>query len=137
MKSKHLKTILLFTAIILLSFHYNFKALQKGIQRFRRGEPDQITIYENRFLALKAMLENHSVVGYVSDYDNNSDEDGIAFSMTQYVLAPILLARGKKRDFIVGNFHRAKPNVKAIEIENLSMYKDFGNGVILFKRMDN
>lgn len=137
MKSKHLKTIFLFTAIIVLSFHFNFKALLKGIQRYQRGEPDQITIYEKRFMELKAMLENHLVVGYVSDYNDNSDENGIAFSMTQYVLAPILLVRGTKRDFIVGNFHRAKPNINAFEKENLSIYKDFGNGVILFERMDN
>ena len=83
------------------------------------------------------MLENHLVVGYVSDYDDNSDENGIAFSMTQYVLSPILLVRGTKRDFIVGNFHRAKPNYKAFEKENLSMYRDFGDGVILFEGMDN
>lgn len=137
MKSEHIKTIFLFTTIILLSFHYNFKALQKGIQRYQRGEPDQITIYEKRFLALKAMLDNHSVVGYVSDYDDNSDENGMAFSMTQYVLAPILLVRGTKRDFIIGNFQNAKPNIKAFEKENLSVYKNFGNGVILFERMDN
>ena len=77
------------------------------------------------------------VVGYVSDYDDNSDEDGIAYSMTQYVLAPIILVRGKKRNFIVGNFHSANPNIKAYEKENLSLYRDFGNGVILFERMDN
>ena len=88
-------------------------------------------------MALKAMLENHLVLGYVSDYADSSDESGIAFSMTQYVLAPILLVRGTKRDLIVGNFHRAKPNIKAFEKENLSIYKDFGNGVILFERMDN
>jgi hypothetical protein len=137
MTSKHIKTIFIFAAIILLSFHYNFKALQKGIQRLKRGEPDQITLYEKRFLALKAMLENHSVVGYVSDYDDNSDENGIAFSKAQYVLVPIRLVRGTKRDFIIGNFQNAKPNIKAFEKENLSIYKDFGNGVILFERMDN
>ena len=137
MKSKHFKTIILFTAIIVLSFHYNLRALQKGIQRYKRGEPDQITIYERRFRELKAMLLNQLIVGYVSDYDDDSDEDGIAFSMTQYVLAPILLVRGTKRKFIVGNYHRSKPNIKGFEKENLSMYKDFGDGVILFERLDN
>ena len=137
MKSKHLKTIFLFLYSKTAFGFYNFKALQKGIQRYQRGEPDQITIYEKRFMELKAMLQNHLVVGYVSDYADNSDENGIAFSMTQYVLSPILLVRGTKRDFIVGNFHRAKFNIKAFEKENLSMYKDFGNGVILFERMDN
>ena len=137
MKSKHIKTIFLFAAIIVLSFQYNFRALQKGIERYKRGEPDQITIYEKRFMALKAMLQNSLVIGYVSDYDDNSDENGIAFSMTQYVLSPILLVRGTKRDVIVGNFQNVKPNIKAFEKENLSIYKDFGNGVILFERMDN
>jgi hypothetical protein len=137
MKSKHLITLLLFAAIIIFSFYNNFKALQKGIQRYKRKELDQITIYEKRFMELKEVLQNHLVVGYVSDYDDNPNEDGIAYSMTQYVLAPITLVRGIKRNFIVGNFHSAKPNIKAYEKENLSLYRDFGNGVILFERMDN
>ncbi len=137
MKSKHLKVLFLFTAIIIFSFHNNFKALQKGIQRYKRKESDQITLYEKRFMELKEFLQNHLAVGYVSDYDDNSDEDGIAYSMTQYVLAPIILVRGIKRNFIVGNFHSAKLNIKAYEKENLSLYRDFGNGVILFERMEN
>lgn len=137
MKSKQLKTIFLFTAIIIFSFQNNFKALQKGIQRYNRKEPDQITLYEKRFIELKEFLQNHLVVGYVSDYDDNSNENGLAYSMTQYVLAPIILVRGIKRNFIVGNFHGAKPNIKAYENEKLSIYRDFGNGVILFERMDN
>jgi len=137
MKSKHLKIIFLFAPIIILSFHYNFKALQKGIQRYNRKELDQITVYEKRFFTLKEFLQNHLVVGYVSDYDDNSNENGIAYTMTQYVLAPIILVRGVKRNFIVGNFHSAKPNIKAYEKENLSLIRDFGNGVILFERTDN
>ena len=65
MKAKHLKTIFLFAAIIILSFHYNFKALQKGIQRYNSKELDQITIYEKKFIGLKEFLGNHLVVGYV------------------------------------------------------------------------
>jgi hypothetical protein len=137
MKSKHLKALFLFAAIIIFSFHNNLQALQKGIERYKRKELDQVTIYEKKFIELKAFLQDHMVVGYVSDYDANSDEDGMAYGMTQYVLAPIILVRGKKRNFIVGNFHSANPNIKAYEEENLSLYRDFGNGVILFQRVDN
>jgi hypothetical protein len=137
MKSKHLIALFLFAAIIIFSFYNNFKAMQKGIQRYKRKELDQITIYEKKFTELKEVLQNHLTVGYVSDYDDKSNEDGIAYGMTQYVLAPIILVRGIKRNFIVGNFHSAKPNIKAYEKENLSLYRDFGNGVILFERMDN
>jgi len=111
--------------------------MHKGIQRYNRKGIDQISIYENRFIELKAFLQNNLVVGYISDYDDNSNEDGIAYSMTQYVLAPIILVRGIKRHFIVGNFQSAKPNVTAYEKENLSLIMDFGNGVTIFERMDN
>ena len=37
MKSKHIKTIFLFTAIILLSFHYNLKAFEK----------ENLSVYKN------------------------------------------------------------------------------------------
>jgi hypothetical protein len=137
MKSKNLKVLFVFSAIIIFSFHNNLQALRKGIERYKRKELDQVTIYEKKFIELKAFLQDHMVVGYVSDYDDNSDEDGMAYGMTQYVLAPIILVRGKKRNFIVGNFHSANPNIKAYEEENLSLYRDFGNGVILFQRVDN
>ena len=137
MKSKHIKIIFLFAAIIILSFHYNFKAMHKGVQRYNRQELDQITIYENRFIELKDFLQNSLAVGYISDYDDNSKENGLAYSMTQYVLAPVILVRGIKRNFIVGNFQSANPDVKACEKENLSLIMDFGSGVILFERMDN
>ena len=137
MKSKRLKIIFLFAPIILLSFQGNFKALQKGIERYHRKELDQITVYEKRFIGLKEFLQNHSVVGYVSDYDDNSNGDGIAYTMAQYVLAPIILVRGIKRNFIIGNFNSAKPDIKAYQKENLSLIRDFGNGVILFERMDH
>ena len=137
MKSKHIKTIFLFAAIIILSFSSNFKAMHKGIQRYNRKEIDQISIYENRFIELKAFLQNQLVVGYISDYDDSSSEDGIAYSMTQYVLAPIILVRGIKRHFVVGNFQSAIPDVKTYEKENLSLITDFGRGVILFERVDS
>ena len=137
MKSKHLKIIFLFAAIIILSFQGNFKALQKGIERYHRKELDQITVYEKRFIELKEFLQNHLVAGYVSDYDDNSNEDGIAYTMAQYVLAPIILVRGMKRNLIIGNFNSAKPDIKAYQKENLSLIRDFGNGVILFERMEN
>jgi len=137
MKSKYLKVLFILTAIIIFSFLNNFKALQKGIQRYKRKELDQITIYEKRFIELKEFLQNHLVVGYVSDYDDYSIEGGLAKSMTQYVLAPVILVHGIKQNFIVGNFHSAKPNIKAYEKEKLSLNRDFGNGVILFERMDN
>lgn len=137
MKSKHIKTIFLFAAIIILSFSSNFKAMHKGIQRYNRKEIDQISIYENRFIELKTFLQNQLVVGYISDYDGSSNEDGIAYRMTQYVLAPIILVRGIKRHFVVGNFQSARPDVKTYEKENLSLIMDFGRGVILFERVDS
>jgi hypothetical protein len=112
-------------------------ALIKGVQRYNRDEQDEITLYEKRFAGLKAFLQNHEVVGYVSDYDDRSDDDGMAYAMTQYVLAPTILARGIKRDLIVGNFHRTIPNIKEYQKKNLAPIRDFGNGVILFEKMDH
>ena len=104
------------------------------MQRYNNRELDQISIYEKRFGELKAVLQNQSIVGYVSDYEAKSDDDGNAFGMTQYVLAPIILVRGNKPNFIISNFSSAKPDRKAYEKENLSLIKDFGNGVMLFER---
>jgi hypothetical protein len=66
MKSKNLKVLFLFSAIIIFSFHNNLQALQKGIERYKRKELDQVTIYEKKFIELKAFLQDHMVVGYDS-----------------------------------------------------------------------
>lgn len=122
--------------IIIPSFLHNFKALHKGVQRYNRQEPDPVTEYEKRFGDIKAHLHNHTVVGYITDYDDKSDRYGQAFNMTQYVLAPVILVRGIKRKFIVGNFQGAQPDIKAYENKNISLIRDFGEGVLLFERMD-
>ena len=137
MKSGQLKTIFVFAAIIVLSLHHNFLAVHKGIQRYNRQELDPITKYEKRFFELKAHLQNHHVVGYISNYDDQSDQDGFAYGMTQYVLAPVILVRGIKRKFIVGNFQGAPADINRYEKENISLIRDFGNGVLLFERRDS
>jgi hypothetical protein len=136
MKSRQLKIMLLLAMIITLSFHHNFKALYKGIQRYNRQELDQITTYEMRFSDLKEYLPNHAVVGYISDYDEKSGKYGQAYSMTQYVIAPVILVRGIKRKFIIGNFLGAQPNIKKYERKNIALVRDFGNGAVLFKKRD-
>ena len=135
MISRQLKIIFVFAVIIILSFLHNFKALHKGVQRYNRKELDPITKYEMRFGDLKAYLQNHAVVGYISDHDDKSDRYGQAYSMTQYVLAPVILVRGIKRKFIIGNFQGAQPDIISYEKENISLIRDFGNGVLLFERM--
>ena len=137
MKSGQLKTIFVFAVIILFSFHHNFKALYKGIQRYNRKVLDPITKYEKRFSGLKAYLQNHAVVGYISDYDDESDRYGQAYNMTQYVLAPVILVHGIKRKFIVGNFQGPLPDINGYENENISLIRDFGHGVLLFERRDS
>ena len=137
MNLERIKIFLLCAAIILVSFHHNCKSLHRGMQRYNRKALDEITEYEKRYRGLKAVLQNQAIVGYVSDLIDGSDEDEIAYTITQYVLVPIILVRGKRPDFIIGNFQRAKPDIKAYEKENLSLHRDFGNGVMLFERMDS
>jgi hypothetical protein len=136
MNSKQLKIIFFFAVIIILSFHHNFLTLHKAMQRYNRKELDPISQYEKRFNRLKAYIQNHPVVGYISDIDNKSVEDSLAYGRTQYVLAPIILVRGIKRKFVIGNFQSAKPDIKEYEKKKLSLIMDFGNGVMWFKKMD-
>ena len=133
----HLKILLFFAAIIVLSFHHNFKSLYKGMQRYIRHEPDQITLYEDRLAELKTVLQNQAIVGYVSDDEDRSDEEWMTYTRIQYVLAPIILVRGLKPNFVIGNFQYTQPDFEAYEKENLSLRRDFGHGVILLERMDS
>jgi len=105
---------------------------------------DRIAAYEMRFKDLKEMLPPRSVVGYVTD-EELSDETFhqlppdnsfrfravLHYHLTQYALAPIIVDNTLEHELVVGNFRtpHAMPPVRGHVL-----LKDFGNGIMLFRR---
>jgi hypothetical protein len=100
---------------------------------------DEISAYEHRFQELRTVLPQSGVVGYWGHPELTTalPGQGLAhlhfqrFLLTQYALAPVLLIEGTEPEFVVGNFD---PGAVPPSPQGLRLVRDFGNGVVLFRR---
>lgn len=99
---------------------------------FARYRTDAITRNLRRFEELKKILAPHGTVGYVSD---KVGDDGIwDYYQAQYALAPVILEMTAEREIVVGNFQDPSNAHQTLMNGNLTIQKDFGNGVFLLTR---
>ena len=84
--------------------------------------------YENRFAPLKVDLPPFVVVNYVSDQNTPDD-----FVIVRYVLIPTRLVKGLKprQPYLIVQYLDTD---KTPEFNGFELNKDYGNGVMLFKR---
>jgi hypothetical protein len=100
---------------------------------------DEISLYEHRFQELRTVLPERGIVGYQGHPELTTalPGQGLAhlhfqrFLLTQYALAPVLLVEGTEPEFVVGNFD---PGAVPPLPQGLQLVRDFGNGVLLFRR---
>lgn len=90
---------------------------------------------EARQIPLRTLLSPGEIVGYTSDVDDPRDPavgTGVYY-MTQYALAPALVARETQRRLVVGNFHRPESAEVFLAKSNWVAVTNLGNGVVLFR----
>ena len=98
---------------------------------------DEITLYEKRFEELKKILPSHGVVGYISNKeaeDIRFDAGAGEYYLSQYALTPLVVAYSSNYPLVVGNFRQAVVDPQIYAGKGLVPLKDFGNGVMLFRR---
>ena len=120
------------------------RVLRDTLVTYRQLErPDEVSRYEARFGALKRALPPHGVVGYVSDNDPIAMRDAaspqarLAFKrylITQYALVPVVLLRSADADLVVGDFE-TPASASGSAPAGFATVKDFGDGVVLFRRV--
>lgn len=93
------------------------------------SDPLQMSMQEKRFEAVKHELPPGTVVGYVSDLPASS---GIILS-AQYALVPVILGDGMAHEFVIGNFSKPQDFAAFGRARNLTLVRDFGDGVTLFR----
>lgn len=81
---------------------------------------------DQRFAALKAILPERGVLGYVGESDPASNGD---YYLTQYALVPLIVDRSTSHTLVIGNFPNSRPPALP---DNLRLIRDFGHGVFLF-----
>mgnify|MGYP001225597857 CR=1 FL=1 len=107
-------------------------------------EKDPVTIHEERIRQLKGYLPASGEVGYVTTVGNDrifADEKAFRnveylaqYVLTQYTLAPLIVRNSPDFPLVVGNFLDGPPAAGFLEEKGLVPLKDFGDGLILYRR---
>lgn len=107
-------------------------------------EKDPVTIHEERIRQLKPFLPASGVVGYVTTVENSrifADEKTFRnveylaqYVLTQYTLAPLIVRNSPEFPLVIGNFLDGPPAPGFLEKNGLVPVKDFGDGLILYRR---
>jgi hypothetical protein len=120
-------------AVLLLSLAPLISVVQmfRGAHVLTKTPTDNQTLYERRFLELKKALPLHGVVGYITD---ENDEIPWNYYQTQYALSPIIVDKKTGQELVVGNFRDSAVARKVIANNDLILLKDFGEGVVLFRK---
>ena len=106
---------------------------------YYRANPDPWAVakQEVRFEALRAELPVPSVLGYYSDVAFDEGGNPAAFYVALYNMVPHMVTPdpdAKVTDLVLGNFAR-RPDLDRLEREKgLKLVKDYGRGVMLFRR---
>jgi hypothetical protein len=107
-------------------------------------EKDSVTIHEERIAQLKGSLPASGEVGYVTTVESEkifayerafrNVEYLAQYVLTQYTLAPLIVRNSPGFPLVVGNFLDGPPPPGFLEKNSLVPVKDFGDGLILYRR---
>jgi hypothetical protein len=128
----------LYASVVLL---YEKAALFPGL-----SSEDPVSVHERRIEPLRAYLPDRGAVGYVTALEIEKvfareralrDVELLGhFILTQYSLAPVFVCPRPDRALVVGNFIGALPDRALLDRHGLVPLKDFGDGLILYRRKE-
>ena len=121
--------------------------LSSQVKLFRAAKPfdfssadagdRRIITHERRLAQLKKELPAHGIVGYVTDVEAEGlTTDATAareFFFTRYVLAPLIVVNSTDPELVIGNFRGAFPETLNSGERKLTVLRDFGDGIFLFR----
>lgn len=119
-------------ALCLWSFiRYHVAASERN-----RTSPDPYMIGAQmaRYEELKAAVPRDAVMGYVSDLPPEDRRSTVLFLGAQYALAPRIVVDDDRREWVLGNFAAPADFAAVGAARRLRMIRDFGNGVVLYRR---
>ena len=122
-------------AVILLMSSLAVCTLASYYSRVNRDsrDPDGIVMDEERFTGIRAALPPRGTVGYLSDAGGKS-ENVRAYYLTQYFLAPVVVAPDTAHELVVANFASRSAIARLAASNGFTVESDFSNGVALLRR---
>ena len=98
-------------------------------------DPYLINAQPERLREALPYLANQAEVGYLSDISFEVANGSAAYFGIMYALAPHLVTRSADRqEWVVGNFSQPQDYAAAGAAHHLEVVRDFGNGIVLFRR---
>lgn len=88
--------------------------------------------YIHRFDEIRSALPQRGVTGYITDQVRDPNRAIAEYHLTQYALAPLLVANSWNEKLVVGNFHSAL-GPAAIKTKGLEFVRDYGAFVQLLR----
>jgi hypothetical protein len=126
--------ILLMSALAAGTLAGYYSAVKMAATRDRRDtrESGGIVMDEDRFTGIRAILPPRGTVGYLSD-TGGRQENPKAYYLTQYFLAPVVIAPDTAHELVVANFASRSAIAALAASHGLSIERDFSNGVALLR----
>ncbi|MBI1791554.1 MAG: hypothetical protein HYR60_28835 [Acidobacteria bacterium] len=93
-----------------------------------------VDLYEQRYAGLREALPQRGVAGWISDLPEGDINYITDRCLLQYAIAPVILAGDSSHPLVIGSFHTTGGIAAATEGKSLTLVKDFGQGVMLFRR---
>jgi hypothetical protein len=94
-----------------------------------------LTSWKERYAPLKEMLAGEGAVGYITDTETDPvTGNNTGRILTQFFLYPVLVEAGTQRRYVIGFFQHTPLRSNDPQFRNFTLVRDFGNGLILFRR---
>ena len=111
----------------------SYRTAEADAQAYR--DPYMVNAQPERLRGAISYLPEHAEVGYLSDLSFEATNGSVAHFGIMYALAPRLVTRSADRhEWVVGNFSHPLDYAAAGAAHRLEVVKDFGNGIVLFRR---
>lgn len=94
---------------------------------------EAIVMDEDRFTGIRALLPARGTIGYLSDTGGIA-RNPKAYYLTQYYLAPLVVAEDPEHDLVIANFVSPSAIATLAAARGLTVEHDFTNGVALLSR---
>lgn len=106
----------------------------ESLYQRQNRDPYLVAAQFPRFEALRAATPDNAVLGYFTDLEPGNVAAESMFNTAQYALAPRILRKDSAHDLVLGNFTKPGDFTGMGSEHGLHMERDFGNGVVLFRR---
>jgi len=110
----------------------------EGSYQEQNRDPFQIAAQSARLEGFREAVAEDAILGYLTDAAPGSEVSDSMFMAAQYTLAPRLVVKetnDKKTNYqqVLGNFTRPADFAEIGRQHGLSLQRDFGNGVVLYR----